>query len=82
MLGNDLTNPDAPERAMMQFDKNFAYMQGNQVAILQPEKEAMYFSYNNEAKQLVPSEKNHELGRIALGHALLVVKHMRKIGTD
>jgi phosphoglycerol transferase MdoB-like AlkP superfamily enzyme len=78
MLGNDLTNDNAPERAMMQFDKNFAYMEGQQVAILQPSKEAMYFRYDNLAKQLVPDETNLELGRKALGHALFGSKAYEK----
>jgi phosphoglycerol transferase MdoB-like AlkP superfamily enzyme len=78
MLGNDLTNKDATERAMMQFDKNFAYMKGQQVAILQPNKEAMYFRYDNQAKKLWPDDPNAELGKQALGHALFGSKAYEK----
>jgi phosphoglycerol transferase MdoB-like AlkP superfamily enzyme len=78
MLGNDLTNNDVPERAMMQFDKNFAYMKGQEVAILQPNKDALYFRYDNQAKRLVPDDANAELGRQALGHALFGSKAYEK----
>jgi len=80
MLGNDLTYSNAPERAMMQFDKNLAYMKNDQVAILQPNKAPVYFRYNKQSKQLetrvpilndMPDEQAlHNLGHEALGHAL------------
>lgn len=78
MIGNDLTNENAPERAMMQFDKNFAYMEKEQVAILQPSKEPMYFLYDPQNKQLVESKHNEELGEKALAHALFGSKAYEK----
>ncbi|MEQ3657838.1 MAG: LTA synthase family protein [Glaciecola sp.] len=78
MIGNDLTNENAPQRAMMQFDKNFAYMEKEQVAILQPSKEPMYFLYDPQNKQLVKSKQNEELGEKALAHALFGSKAYEK----
>jgi phosphoglycerol transferase MdoB-like AlkP superfamily enzyme len=70
MLGHDLTKPNIPERAMMQFDKNFAYMTNTEVAILQPSKPASFYVFNNESKQLETGVENKQLGEIALAHAL------------
>ncbi len=56
MLGRDLTQtPDAWEgRAMMQYDKNFAYMQGKQVTVLQAGKPAAGFVYDSQQQRLLP----------------------------
>ncbi|PKH00634.1 LTA synthase family protein [Paraglaciecola sp. MB-3u-78] len=70
MLGHDLIKEDAPERAMMQFSKNFAYMTNDKVAILQPDKAPSYFAYDPAAKQLVRSPEDAKLGEVALAHAL------------
>ena len=70
MLGHDLLKEDAPERAMMQFDKNFAYMTNDNVAILQPDKPPAYFAYDPQAKRLVLSAADASLGEVALAHAL------------
>ncbi|MFT4993902.1 MAG: phosphoglycerol transferase MdoB-like AlkP superfamily enzyme [Paraglaciecola sp.] len=70
MLGHDLSNKDIPERAMMQFDKNFAYMSNDKVAILRPEKPPAYFAYDPAAKRLVLSSEDAKLGEVALAHAL------------
>lgn len=78
MLGNDLTNENAPQRAMMQFDKNFAFMDKDQVAILQPNKAPMLFKYNQQNLQLTPSEYNEELAEKALAHALFGSKAYEK----
>ena len=78
MLGNDLTNDNAPERAMMQFDKNFAYMKGEQVAILQPNKEPTYYRYNKKSMQLAADKTDVELGKQALAHALFGSKAYEK----
>jgi len=38
----------------MQYDKNFALMEGKDVVILQPEKAAQGFEYNEKTEQLTP----------------------------
>ena len=74
MIGRDLSKPIAPQqqRAMMQYDKNFAYIQangeqGNKVVILQPHKAATTYIYNQH--QLIPSANDEALVQTALGHA-------------
>jgi len=49
MLGHDMTQniPDDKLRAMMQYDKNFAYMTNDSVTILQPKKPPLSFNYQN-----------------------------------
>jgi len=49
MLGHDMTKniPDDKLRAMMQYDKNFAYMTNDSVTILQPKKPPLSFYYQN-----------------------------------
>lgn len=51
MIGFDLTR-ERPQRAMMIFDRNFAFMRGNEVAILQPGKPAEGFTYDFSQKTL------------------------------
>ncbi|TNG91834.1 LTA synthase family protein [Pasteurellaceae bacterium USgator11] len=70
MLGYDLTQEDNPNRALMQFDKAMAYMQGDQVAILQPNSEAKGFRYDKTSQTLVPTEVDPELKQTALAYAL------------
>ena len=70
MLGHDLNNPKEPERAMMQYADNFAYMKGNEVTILQPQKKPMNFVYDFIEKKLAPKSINHQLSEIALAHVL------------
>lgn len=56
MLGRDLTqvSDDWPGRALMQYDKNFALIEGKDVVILQPEKAAQGFQYDEKTEQLTP----------------------------
>jgi phosphoglycerol transferase MdoB-like AlkP superfamily enzyme len=72
MIGQDLTNPAhlQPGRALMQYDRNFALMQGKDVVILQPGKPAASFRYDTKADQLTPVAPLPELTRAALAHAL------------
>ena len=65
MLGYDLTRERA-NRAMMQFDNNFAMMRGNEVVILCPGKPACAFRYDFKNEQLVPAEISEEAARDAL----------------
>lgn len=78
MLGQDLNEKDAAGRAMMQYADNFAYMQGNKVAILRPHKVPLNFIYDPQTNQLATTEPNAPLSDIALAHALwgsLAYKH-------
>lgn len=73
MLGRDLTqvSDDWPGRALMQYDKNYALMEGKDVVILQPEKAAQGFLYDQKTEQLTPSALvAHGLEAKALGWAL------------
>jgi len=70
MLGHDLNNPEVSERAMMQYADNFAYMQNDEVTILQPQKDPISFSYNFKEKQLTAKKLNLPLSEVALAHAL------------
>lgn len=56
MIGYDLTKK-IPNRALMIFDQNFAFMRGNEVAILQPGKVAEGFRYDFSQKTLTPTGK-------------------------
>ncbi|WP_166378254.1 LTA synthase family protein [Pseudoalteromonas sp. Z9A4] len=71
MIGHDLSKPisDKKQRAMMQYDKNFAYMHDNKVVVLQPQKPATTYTYSNN--QLVPCENDEQLVKKALAHANL-----------
>jgi phosphoglycerol transferase MdoB-like AlkP superfamily enzyme len=79
--GRDLTRtlaefgnqPPLPTpRAMMQFDQNFAWLQGNQVAVLVPEGDARYFTYDRRAKSLEPAAKHDpEMAKNALANVLM-----------
>ena len=70
MLGHDLNDINTSGRAMMQYAANFAYMKGNEVTILQPQKAATNFIYNFEHKTLESIKTNPILTDIALAHAL------------
>ncbi len=62
-------------RAMMQFNQNYAWMQGQDIAILQAGKPVSYASYDPISKVLSvlqhPSVQQQQLADIALAHALL-----------
>ena len=74
MIGHDLTQeiPQVKLRAMMQFYKNFAWMDGqNNVVVLQPEKPPVEFYYDRKNENLVSSkESNLELVKKAKANAL------------
>ncbi|PIW63015.1 LTA synthase family protein [Shewanella sp. CG12_big_fil_rev_8_21_14_0_65_47_15] len=73
MLGRDLTqvSDDWPGRALMQYDKNFALMEGKDVVVLQPEKAAQGFRYDEKTEQLTPHvPAAHALEAKALSWAL------------
>jgi phosphoglycerol transferase MdoB-like AlkP superfamily enzyme len=71
MIGRSLLGwpADDPGRAIMQFESNHAYMQGDQVLIHLPHKGALQFAYRSGT--LVPVALDPALERVALAHALL-----------
>ena len=72
MIGRDFTKlpKDYEGRAMMQFANNQAYMQGNDVVILQPNKSPKSFTYT--AGELVESKPHSRaLIKEAVAHPLL-----------
>ncbi len=70
MIGHDLTKPVPAEkqRALMQYDKNFAYMTGSHVTILQPDKTPAAFIYENE--QLTETKVSQKWAEVAKAHVL------------
>lgn len=72
MLGRDLTKTpdDWPGRALMQYNKNMAYLRGDDVVILRPEKPAAGFVYDVDAEKLHPKTQPDEMKETALGWAL------------
>lgn len=72
MLGRDLTRTPAdwPGRALMQYDKNFALMEGNQVVVLQPEHTPQGFVYDRAKEDLVPAEQSAAFKERTLGWSL------------
>ncbi|MGL4708216.1 MAG: LTA synthase family protein, partial [Aeromonas veronii] len=72
MLGKDLTRmpADWPGRALMQYDKNFALMRGKDVVILQPERPAEGFVYNQTSEALTSAAQPDVMKDDALGLVL------------
>ena len=72
MLGQDLTRvgDDWPGRALMQYDKNMAYLRGDDVVVLQPEKKPSGFKYDFLAETLVAKPQSDEMKQVALAWAL------------
>jgi hypothetical protein len=56
--------PDQPGRAVMQFGKNHAYMEGDKVIIHQPDRAAEQYRYAK--KTLTPTTLQQDLVRKAL----------------
>lgn len=70
MLGYDLTKPEDPNRALMQFDKTMAYMRGNEVVILQENKPAEGFTYSAQNGGLTPANVPENMKKQAIAYAL------------
>jgi len=72
MLGQDLTrvSDDWPGRALMQYDKNMAYLRGDDVVVLQPEREPSGFKYDFLSETLVAKSQSDEMKQVALAWAL------------
>jgi phosphoglycerol transferase len=71
MIGYDLTRlpDDAPGRAIMQYDANQAYMEGERVVVLQPDLPATHSTWDGHI--LTPCAADPALERRARAHALL-----------
>lgn len=76
MIGRDLSaEPEGlAGRAMMQYQENYAWMEGNQAVVLRADKEPTYAIYDKSIKELIPSKKPndaHAMHQRALSHVLL-----------
>ncbi len=76
MIGRDLTRePDGlPGRAMMQYEQNYAWMEGQQVVVLRPGKPPAHGTYDTLAKRLnasPPPADQSDIEQRALAHVLL-----------
>ena len=76
MVGRDLSAEpeDLAGRAMMQYQENYAWMEGNQTVVLRANKEPTYATYDKANKKLSLSEKPSDaeaMQQRALSHVLL-----------
>lgn len=76
MMGRDISaEPDnLPGRAMMQYEQNFAWMEGNKIVVLRPEKAPTFGEYQRDAKRIESSEPPADatsLTKRALAHVSL-----------
>jgi phosphoglycerol transferase MdoB-like AlkP superfamily enzyme len=78
MIGRDLSRSSAKDlgRSMMQFEQNYAWMEGNEVVILRPQKPAVYGLYEPKTKTFTESnhfsdERKEALYETALANVLL-----------
>lgn len=82
MIGRDLTDPAQRQRsgrAIMQFDKTQAYMEGERVVLLRPDLPPATMRYDTRTGQLVPSaDPMPELLRKAIAHALFAPQAYRQ----
>ncbi|MGJ8619488.1 MAG: LTA synthase family protein [Methylophilaceae bacterium] len=76
MIGRDLSSEpdDLAGRAMMQYKDNYAWMEGQALVVLRPEKEPTFGHYDKEAKKVVVINTPVDgdvLVKRAIAHALL-----------
>lgn len=76
MIGRDISAEpaDLSGRAMMQYQENYAWMEGNQAVVLRADKEPTYATYDKANKKLNQSEKPNgaeAMQQRALSHVLL-----------
>lgn len=76
MPGRDLSREpeDAPGRAMMQFEQHYAWMEGQNVVVLRPEKAPVLAHYDPKTKHLgnaTAIAESDPMARRALAHVLL-----------
>jgi phosphoglycerol transferase MdoB-like AlkP superfamily enzyme len=72
LLGRDLTQTPAdwPGRAMMQYDRNFALLRGDQAVVLTPGKPAGGYLYDRDSDRLLPAPVTAEHEKDALAWVL------------
>lgn len=72
MLGRDMTaqSEGYTGRAMMQYNMNMAYMEGDNVVILQPRKPAQGYTYDFKSQELTKGVLQEDLAEKALAMAL------------
>lgn len=69
-FGNSSSQPRP--RAMMQFDRNFAWLEDGRVTVLQPEGAPRHFTYDRHTRELEPTPvANPEAARQALANVLM-----------
>jgi len=69
-FGNTSASPRP--RAMMQFDRNFAWLEDGRVTVLQPEEIPRHFTYDRRTHQLMPTaDADPEAERRALANVLM-----------
>ncbi len=76
MLGRDISKeaPDAPGRAMMQFEQHYAWMEGNQVVVLRAGQKPAHATYDTASKRLELVERPagaEQVEKRALANVLL-----------
>ncbi len=76
MIGRDLSREadDAPGRAMMQYEQNYAWMEGNEVVVLREDKPPAFGRYDPQVKRLDEPRTvtdPERLAQRALAHVLL-----------
>jgi len=72
MNGRDLSDASlqGPGRALMQYEGNFAWMQGEDVVVLQPQKPPQQYRYDTASKRLQAAPLDPALAHTAHAHAL------------
>lgn len=69
-FGNTSASPSP--RAMMQFDRNYAWLEDGRVTVLQPEEIPRHFTYDQRTQQLTPTaDADPEAERRALANVLM-----------
>lgn len=76
MIGRDISaeTEELAGRAMMQYQENYAWMEGNQAIVLRADKEPTYATFDKAYNKLIPNEKPSnadEIHQRALSHVLL-----------
>lgn len=68
MIGQDLTQ-HSPDRAIMQYDNRYGYLQGDQLLVLEPHLDARQYTLD-KSLNLTQNQVDETLRRRALAHAL------------